>query len=144
MPLVRISVEQGTSPSQRKVIADEVYRAMRETINVPDGDRFIIVSLRGSDELFVDPHFIGMQRTERFVLIQIFLGAGRTQEQKQALYARIANRLHERLGISLDDVMTVLSESHAIDWSFGKGQAQFASLPPSWLEGTPLTTPNES
>ena len=109
------------------------YEAMRQTIGIPEGDRFIVVSSPSEDEFFVDPGFVGMKRTDRFVLVQIFLGKGRTIEQKQALFAAIASGLHEAIGVDGDNVMTVLSENSHVDWSFGKGQAQFNLNPPSWV-----------
>jgi 4-oxalocrotonate tautomerase len=131
MPLVRISIYESTSSNQRKAIADGVYEAMRQTIGIPEGDRFIVVSSHSEDELFVDPGFMGMKRTDRFVLVQILLGKGRTIEQ--ALFAAIASSLHEAIGVDGDNVMTVLSENSHVDWSFGKGQAQFILNPPSWV-----------
>lgn len=134
MPLVRISVAQSTSPAQREAIADAVYLAMRQTIGIPEGDRFILVTPHGHAEMFIDPAFMSMARTERFTLVHIFLSQGRTVEQKQALYAQIAARLHEAAGIHGDDVMTVLTENTYVDWSFGKGVAQFVLNPPSWVK----------
>jgi 4-oxalocrotonate tautomerase len=42
MPLVRISVYDSTPSNQRKAIAEAVYEAMRQTIDISDGDRFIV------------------------------------------------------------------------------------------------------
>jgi 4-oxalocrotonate tautomerase len=134
MPLVRISVYQSTPAADRKAIADAVYEAMRETIGIPEGDRFIVLTTHCPEELYIDPGFMGMSRTERFILAQIFLSQGRTVEQKQALYKRIAERLHEAVGVSTDDVMTVLTENTYRDWSFGKGEAQFVLNPPAWVK----------
>jgi phenylpyruvate tautomerase PptA (4-oxalocrotonate tautomerase family) len=136
MPLVRISVAASTAPAQRQTIASSVYEAMRETIGIPEGDRFILVTPHGPDEMFIDPGFMGMQRTDRFILVQIFLSQGRTVEQKQALYARIAERLEQAVGVAGDDVMTVLTENTFVDWSFGKGVAQYVLNPPSWARKT--------
>jgi len=136
MPLVSISVGETASSAQRELIAEQVYQAMRETINTPEGDRFIFVSSHASGDRFVDPRFMEMRRTNGFVLVHIFLAKGRTVEQKQALYSRIAARIEKALDISPDDIMTVLSENSSEDWSFGKGQAQFATRLPSWLEKT--------
>ena len=133
MPFVRISVYQSTPPSDRKAIADAVYEAMRETIGIPEGDKFIVVTAHPAEELHIDPAFMGMNRTERFILTQIFLSQGRTVEQKQALYKRIAERLHNATGVSTDNVMTVLTENTFTDWSFGKGEAQFVLNPPAWV-----------
>lgn len=132
MPLVRISVYQSTPAHQREVIATEIYEAMRETIGIPEGDKFIAVTAHEAGELFVDPAYMGVRRTERFVLAHIFLSQGRTVDQKQALCRTIARRLHTAIGVSTDDVMTVLTENSFVDWSFGKGQAQYVLNPPAW------------
>jgi 4-oxalocrotonate tautomerase len=44
MPLVRIDLVQGKSEAYRKALCDGIYRAMRESFNVPENDRFMIVN----------------------------------------------------------------------------------------------------
>jgi 4-oxalocrotonate tautomerase len=44
MPLVRTDLRRGKSLAYRKALCDGVYRAMRETFNVPENDRFMIVN----------------------------------------------------------------------------------------------------
>jgi len=132
MPLVRISVDASVPAETRRTISSEVYESMRETIGIPEGDRFILVSSHSPGEWFIDPSFPGMNRTEKFLLVHITLSRGRTVEQKQALYARIAERLHAAVDVPADDVMIVLNENNFEDWSFGKGQAQYVLNPPAW------------
>jgi len=141
MPLVRISCFEGRyTADTKRVISDSVYLALRETIAIPEGDQFVVFSEQigkhysefNNDQMIVDQHFQGMNRTDRFVIIHITLSRGRTVEQKQALYARIAERLHESAKIPPDDVMIVLTENNFEDWSFGKGQAQYVLNPPAW------------
>jgi 4-oxalocrotonate tautomerase len=50
MPLVRISVYSSTIGTQRASIARAVYVAMRETIDIPEGDRFIVLTSHGARE----------------------------------------------------------------------------------------------
>ncbi|KAA6463129.1 tautomerase family protein [Acidobacteria bacterium AB60] len=132
MPLVRISLHTSAAEN-RKSIADAVYQAMRETIGIPEGDRFLVVTSHAADELFVDPNYLGIQRTEKFILVHIFLSEGRTVEQKQALFRSIAMRLQNAIGVSQEDVMTVLTENSYVDWSFGNGEAQYVINPPAWV-----------
>ena len=133
MPFVRISTFKSSLPANRKAIANAVYEAMRETIGIPEGDCFIVVTAHEEDELFIDSSFMGMQRSDRFILVHITLSQGRSVAQKQALYAKIAERLQSAIGVAGDDVMTVLTENAYVDWSFGKGEAQFVLNPPSWV-----------
>src|SRR5215467_14073245 len=133
MPLVRISLQSGKPPSYRVAISNQVYEAMRETLSIPDGDRFQIITEHNQGRLVADSHFMGMERSEGgFVLIQIFLSRGRSTEAKQALYRRIAERLAASPGIRPDDVMIVLTEVGLEDWSFGRGEAQYVLNPPAW------------
>lgn len=103
---------------------------MREAIGIPDGDRFQVSAEHNAAQLVADPHFMGMQRSPDFILIQIFLSRGRTTEQKQALYRGIAERLAKSPGLRPDDVMIVLTEVGLEDWSFGRGEAQYVLHPP--------------
>ena len=54
---------------------------------------------------------------------QEFLVRGRTVEQKQALYRRIADNL-SAAGVRAEDVFVQLTETGREDWSFGSGEAQ--------------------
>jgi phenylpyruvate tautomerase PptA (4-oxalocrotonate tautomerase family) len=137
MPLVRISLQAGKPDSYRSTISRQVYEAMRETLEIPEGDRFQVISEHSDGQLVADPNFMGMQRSADFVLIHIFLTRGRNTETKQALYRRIAERLAEAPGIRPDDVMTVLTEVGLEDWSFGLGEAQYVLHPPAWARKVP-------
>jgi phenylpyruvate tautomerase PptA (4-oxalocrotonate tautomerase family) len=127
MPLVRIDLRQGKSPEYRRQIGDMVYRAMRETINMPEHDRFQVITDHPADGLLYDPSYLGINRTDGIVFIQITLNAGRTLEQKKALYARIAELLAKESGIRPEDVLISLVECAKEDWSFGNGIASYAS-----------------
>lgn len=61
------------------------------------------------------------------MFVQIPLNAGRTVEQKKALYARIVELLKENLGVRPQDVLINLVEVPREDRSFGDGVAQHAS-----------------
>lgn len=134
MPLVRISLQAGKPESYRTAIGQQVYEAMRETLNIPDGDRFQVIAEHSEGTLVADPSFMGMRRSADFVLIQIFLSRGRNVEKKQALYRNIADRLSKSPGVRPDDVMTVLTEVGLEDWSFGRGEAQYVLNPPAWAK----------
>jgi 4-oxalocrotonate tautomerase len=44
MPLVRISLREGKSAQYRRTVADEVHGALMEVANVPELDRFQILT----------------------------------------------------------------------------------------------------
>ena len=104
-----------------------VYRAMRETINMPEHDRFQVITDHPAEGLVYDPSYLGINRTDDVVLIQITLNAGRTVEQKRALYKKIAELLAIAPGVRPEDVMVNLVEVGKEDWSFGNGIASYAT-----------------
>jgi 4-oxalocrotonate tautomerase len=133
MPLVRISLNQGTSPEFRRRLGDAVHRAMVETINVPLGDRFQLITEHEPGGLVYDPSYPNITRTDALVVIQISLVTGRTVEQKKRLFKRIAERLDLECGIRREDVFVGLLEVPRENWSFGCGEAQYADAAPPHL-----------
>jgi phenylpyruvate tautomerase PptA (4-oxalocrotonate tautomerase family) len=127
MPLVRIDLRQGKTPEYRRKIGEMVYRAMLETIKMPENDRFQVITDHPEDGLIYDPSYLGINRTDDIVFIQITLNAGRTLEQKKALYARVVELLGKEPGIRMEDVFINLVECAKEDWSFGNGIASYAS-----------------
>ena len=126
MPLVRISLREGVSAVHRRAIADGVHRAMVDTMNVPAADRFQVLTEHRPEGLIYDPSYLGIQRTDEVIFVQITLNAGRSTEQKRALYARIAELLAENPGVRPQNVLVNLVEVARENWSFGEGKAQYA------------------
>ena len=126
MPLVRIDLRAGHSPVVRRLMGDAVHQAMVETINIPSDDRFQVITEHPAEGLIYDPGYLGISRSDGVIFIQIALNAGRTVEQKRALYARIAALLAERAEVRPGDVLVSLIEVPRENWSFGDGVAQYA------------------
>ena len=126
MPLVRIDLAQGKSADYRSTIGDVVYAAMIATLNVPQDDRFQIITEHPAEGLNFDRSYLGIQRSGDCVFIQVTLNAGRTVEQKRAFYQAIADGLHQRLNHRREDVFINLVEVVKENWSFGNGEAQYA------------------
>jgi phenylpyruvate tautomerase PptA (4-oxalocrotonate tautomerase family) len=129
MPLVQISLREGKSAEYRRAVGDAVHRAMVEAVGVPPLDRFQVITEHSPENLIYDPTYLDIARTDDIVFVQITFNAGRTLEQKKALYARIAELLAQAPGIRPQDVLVNLVEVAKENWSFGNGVAQYA--PPS-------------
>ena len=126
MPLVRIDLIEGKSADYRKTIGEVVYDAMRSTIDVPENDRFQVITEHKRENFIYDPTYLGISRTDDCVYIQITLNAGRTVEKKRSFYKAIADGLHERLSLRREDVFINLVEVGKENWSFGNGLAQYS------------------
>jgi phenylpyruvate tautomerase PptA (4-oxalocrotonate tautomerase family) len=124
MPLVRIALREGKSATYRRAIANEVHQAIVAVAKVPEQDRFQIVTEHRADDLFYDPSYLGIQRTDDIVMIQIILNQ-RPQAMKLAIYKTIAERLAKNPGLRPEDVLISLVPVAPEDWSFGEGRAQY-------------------
>jgi phenylpyruvate tautomerase PptA (4-oxalocrotonate tautomerase family) len=127
MPLVRIDLAAGKPADYRRGIGDVVYDAMRATIDVPEDDRFQVITEHPPGELVIDPGYMGIARTADCVVIQITMSEGRSVDKKRAFFKAIADGLHERLGLRREDAFIQLVEVKKENWSFGNGVAQYAT-----------------
>ncbi|SAL55136.1 tautomerase family protein [Caballeronia humi] len=127
MPLVRIDLAEGQSAEYRTAIADEVYNAMTTTLNVPANDRFMLVTEHKPSDFIADPTYLGIERSPQCVILQITLNAGRDLAMKRAFYKALVDGLHERIGLRREDVFISLVEVQKENWSFGNGEAQYAT-----------------
>jgi phenylpyruvate tautomerase PptA (4-oxalocrotonate tautomerase family) len=125
MPLVRIDLRRGKSREYRNAICDGVYRALRETFNVPEEDRFMVVTEHDDDGLSYSRTYMNIAHGDDFVMIQLTVSNTRTLDQKKALYARVVALLAENPGIRPEDVFISLVQVTPEDWSFGNGIAQY-------------------
>ncbi|MCU1616654.1 MAG: 4-oxalocrotonate tautomerase [Frankiales bacterium] len=97
MPLVRIDVIEGRrTPEQLRLLADTVCE---------DTGR-------------------GIPRSDDLVVLQVFQ-QGRSEEQKRALYAGLAERLQEATGLAAAGLVVSVVANTREDRSFGLGRAQF-------------------
>ena len=126
MPLVEISVSERRPPAERRKLADAVHQALVRTVSIPEGDRFQLVRTFAAEDAFIDPTYLGVARSPDFVIVRITLRQGRSNAVKRALYQAVASGAASAAGIRPEDVMVILVENDSIDWSFGKGVAQYA------------------
>jgi phenylpyruvate tautomerase PptA (4-oxalocrotonate tautomerase family) len=127
MPLVRVDFPAGKSETFRKALSDGVYEAMRLTFNVPEDDRFQVLSSNESTSIVRPASYLGIDYSDDLVVIQITCNEGRTLEMKKALFAAIAERLAANPGVRQEDVFINLVEVKKENWSFGNGVAQYAT-----------------
>lgn len=126
MPIVHISLRAGKAEAWRQAIFDSFYRAMREALAVPDGDQFMTITEHEPSNFRYGANYLGVDRSDDLVYIQITVFDTRTTEQKQALYRRAVELLGEHPGLRPQDVFINVLEARKENWSLGNGVASFA------------------
>jgi 4-oxalocrotonate tautomerase len=124
MPVTRIAIREGKTPEYKQVLLDEIYEAMRETVQIKDGDRFMAIT-EHDEHAFAYGAFLGIDRSDDLVQIQVFWAPGKTVEAKLAMYKGIVERLGRNPGVRPEDVLISVIETAAENWSFGNGETQF-------------------
>ena len=122
MPFTRVAIPAGTSPAHKAAIARGVHEAMVAAIGIPENDVFQLLSEYQPGDFVFDRGFLGMQRSDRIVVVQITLRRGRSDAMKRDLYARIAANLGRAASVRPQDVFVYLSENDFSDWSVGGGR----------------------
>lgn len=128
MPLTHISLRRGKSAAYRQAIRDGLYRAMREALNVPEDDRFILITQHDEADFDYGANWMGIARSDELVIMQITVHDTRTLAQKKALYRRIVELLTESPGLRPEDIFINLLQVPPENWSVGLGDAQFAPV----------------
>ncbi|GER19999.1 tautomerase family protein [Variovorax boronicumulans] len=125
MPTIHISMRAGKPEAYRQAIFDSLYRALRDTLNVPQDDQFMTITEHEAANFRYGGAF-DVARSDDLLYIQITVFNTRTAQQKKALFQRIAQLLAESPGIRPEDVFVTLADAPRENWSVGHGLAQFA------------------
>ena len=125
MPLTRVSLRRGKPAAYRKAILEGLYQAMRETFDVPEGDRFMTIVEHDEDDFVYGADYLGIKRSDDLVIIQLTVSNTRPVAQKQKLYRRIVELLTKNPGLRAEDIFINLVEVLPENWSFGNGEAQY-------------------
>lgn len=127
MPIVRIALLRGKPPSYRAALCDGIHRALHATYEVPEDDRFAVVTEHEPENFQFDRDYLGVERSGDLVMIHLTVSATRSVTQKKALFAAIARNLADGPGLRPEDVLVTLVENRREDWSFGDGLASYVA-----------------
>jgi 4-oxalocrotonate tautomerase len=127
MPLVHVSLRRGKPAAHRQAILDGIYRALRATFDVPEEDRFMTITEHDETDFSYSRTYLGIDRSDDLVMIQLTVSNTRTVEKKKALFRQIAANLTADPGLRSEDILINLVEVLPENWSFGRGIAQYVA-----------------
>ncbi|MFC9708991.1 tautomerase family protein [Paenibacillus sp. NPDC056933] len=125
MPLTRIVTLKGRSSEEKSQIGEVVLQTIVDKLHVPANDRFLIIEELDRENFSFDPNCLDIERSDGFLIVQITLNAGRSDEVKKEFYAALAEQLNQKSGIRKEDVFINLIEVTKENWSYGNGLAPF-------------------
>lgn len=119
MPIVKISILDHWSDELINIINSEIHNALVESLKIPDWDYFHRI-FRFSKKDFIFPSI----KSDNFMIIEIDLFPGRSDEIKEVLYENIYSKLG-KINIDPNDIFIQLFEQPLINWaSNGKSKKQ--------------------
>jgi len=126
MPFTRIAVKRETTSERKEAIAHGVHQAMVDSLGILQDDFFQLFSEYGPGDFFFDRRFLGVNRSDDLIVVQITMRRGRSDAMKRDLYVKIAESLEAGVGVRSQDVFIYLTENDFSDWSVGNGQMSMA------------------
>ena len=115
MPLIRVEIREGWSPTAKAELLDAIHAAAEEALKLPAGDRTQILTEHPADAFEIPPG-----KGDRFTLVEITMFAGRSLDAKRRLYRTVVRNLG-RLGVPPSDVLIVLHEVPLENWGIRGG-----------------------
>lgn len=110
MPLVKISILDHWSDQRISDLNIHIHTALVESLNIPEWDYFHRIE-QFTDSRFTFPDF----KSKDFMIIEIHLFPGRSDEQKAEMYSKICSRL-EIMQIKAEDIFIQILEQPDINW----------------------------
>jgi phenylpyruvate tautomerase PptA (4-oxalocrotonate tautomerase family) len=124
MPLIKFDILEGRTEAQITSMLDAAHRAVVDSFQVPEGDRYQVINEHCPSHLIVEDTGLGIARTSNMVILTV-ISRPRSKESKQIFYKELTRLLHERCEIAPSDVVVSFIINSDEDWSFGYGVAQF-------------------
>lgn len=119
MPFNKLHVPQNLPAKTCHAINDLLHDSLVETCGVNPEDYFCLISRYPADDMILHPTYLGKRDPAATVIIEIALLAGRSDEQKEALFKDIRRRLRA-IDFNPENSIVFLIENRPIDWSFSE------------------------
>lgn len=123
MPLIQISLIEGKSQKYIQAIADGIHEALRNAWNIPQNDRFQIITEHKKSHFIIDKTIWDGDRSDDVIVIYI-TSIPRSQEMKIQLYKELVKILGLNPKVRKEDIFVTMVNNERENWSFGKGLAQ--------------------
>ena len=111
---------EGREPAAVRRLADVVQEVLEQVFAAPPRDRYQVIDEHPSRNVILHDTGLGFDRTDHRVLVQVFQ-QGRSDAQKQALYARPSVRPEADCGVAGTDLVVSVAANRRADWSFRSG-----------------------
>lgn len=127
MPFNKLHMPQALPAAACHAINELLHTSLVETCAVDPDDFFCLVARYAPEDMILHPSFLGERDPAGTIVIEIALLDGRSDAQKEALYADVRQRLRG-IGFEPNNAIIFLIENRPIDSSFSQAGSVKAVL----------------
>jgi phenylpyruvate tautomerase PptA (4-oxalocrotonate tautomerase family) len=124
LPLITIDAVEGRTQSEVTTLLNAIHRAVVNAFHVPVRDRYQVYRAHPKEFLVIQDTGLNLPRTDKALIITV-VSKKRDEILKRRFYKELTEQLASSVLIAPSDVMVVIIENSAADWSFGNGEPQF-------------------
>jgi len=125
MPFARIDLSNDYPEGSGQQVGEIIYGALQQYLNVPENDKFQVITRHDNNELVTPKTYLGIDYSEVIIFIQVTLNEGRTTEMKKSFYKAVCDGVVQKLKVRPQDIIINLIEVNKENWSFGNGDMQY-------------------
>ena len=93
MPMTKISVPRHLEKDKVRALAAAVQDGLVNTCNVPPNDLFQLISRFDADDMILDPHFGGVNRSRDACVVEVIFLEGARMRKSERCFAMSQTRL---------------------------------------------------
>ena len=122
MPIINIQIIQGHSATQKTDLLKNMTQAVVDSISAPLATVRVVIQEVERENVIV----AGVLGSD-MALATVGLISGRTEEQKAALIAALANSVEKSIGLSIQNVRVILLDTPTTDMGVAGGKTAKAA-----------------
>lgn len=122
MPIINVQIMQGHSVVQKTALLKNMTQAVVDSISAPLASVRVVIQ-----EVPRENVIVAGELGKDMALATVGLISGRTQDQKAALIAALANSVEQSIGLSIQNVRVILLDTPTTDMGVAGGQTAKAA-----------------
>lgn len=122
MPILNVQIIQGHTPAQKTELLKKLTQAVVDSIAAPLASVRVVIQ-----EVPRENVIVAGELGHDMALITVGLISGRTEELKAALVLALANATEQAIGLSTQNVRTIIFDTPSIDMGVAGGRTAKAA-----------------
>ncbi|WP_296713779.1 tautomerase family protein [Rhodoblastus sp.] len=116
MPVVNLTLPKSMPVERRNAVSDAVHQALVSEFDAPPDGKFHIVATYDSENLLRSDKFLGVNRGDDFMFVQITAMNARSDDQKRSFLRGLRSNLLASAGVKPQDLFVHILDTSSSNW----------------------------